>query len=88
MSGLIRARDVSFVLHVQKNNKNKLAILLNFSDLTSLSDFFGHDLGFKLIFGFEPGSGLYFRVRSGFGPEPVGPFTTLLSADMDLLNCG
>ena len=39
--------------------------MLNFLDLTQLSGFFGHDLGFKLIF--------------GFGPELVGPFTTLCS---------
>ena len=25
------------------------------------------------------GSGLYFRVRAGFGPELIGPFTTLKS---------
>ena len=30
---------------------------------TLLLDFFGHDLGFKLVF--------------GFGPQLVGPFTTL-----------
>ena len=54
--------------------KITLATLLNFSDLTYLSFFFfGHDLGFKLVFGFGPGSGLYF----GFGRELFGPFTTL-----------
>ena len=64
MSGLIRAWDELFVLGVQKNNQNYLAILLNFKDLTLLADFFGHDLGFKLIFGFGlivSGSG---RVRA------------------------
>ena len=61
-----------------KNTKqNNLVKLLNFSDLTWLSGIFGHDLGFKMIFGFKPGSGLYFRVRAGFGPELGGPFTTL-----------
>ena len=34
-------------------------------------------MGFKLFLGFGPGSGLYFRVRAGFGPEVVGPFATL-----------
>ena len=34
-------------------------------------------MGSKLVFGFGPSSGLYFRVRPGFGPELVGPFTTL-----------
>ena len=76
--GLIRAWDVLFGLGAQKYNQNNLATLLNFSDLTSLSLFFGHDLSFKLAFGFGSGSGLYFRVRAGFGPELVGPFTTLV----------
>ena len=58
ISGLIRAWDVLFVLGVQKNNQNNLAISLNFLDLTQFSVFFRHDLGFKLIFGFGPGSGL------------------------------
>ena len=66
-----------FVLDAQKYNQNNLAKLRNFSDLTLLSDFLGHDLGFKLIFGFGTGSGLNFRVQAGFGPELVGPFTTL-----------
>ena len=52
-----------FVLGVQKNNQNNLAISLNFLDLTQLSGFFGHDLGFKLIFGFGPGSGLNLSAR-------------------------
>ena len=39
--------------------------------------FFGRDLGFNLVIGFGLGSGLYFQVRAGFGPELVGPFTTL-----------
>ena len=47
----------------KKLTKNNLAILLNFLDLTQLLGFFGHGLGFKLIF--------------GFGPELVGPFITL-----------
>ena len=64
ISGLIRAWDVLFVLGVQKNNQNILAILLNFLDLTRLSGFFGHDLGFKLIFGFGPGLVLWYRVRA------------------------
>ena len=34
ISGLIRARDVLFVLSAQKSNQNNLATLLNFSDLT------------------------------------------------------
>ena len=53
-----------FVLGEQKYNQNNLATLLNFSDLTKLSGFFRHDLGFKLVFGFVP--------------ELVGPFTTLV----------
>ena len=64
ISGLIRAWDVLFVLGVQRNNQNKLATLLNFLDLTQVSFFFRHDLGFKLIFGFGlrvSGSG---RVRA------------------------
>ena len=35
------------------------------------------DRAFRVGFGFGPGSGLYFRVRAGFGPKLVGPFTTL-----------
>ena len=53
-----------FVLGAQKYNQNNSEKLLNFLDLTSLSDFFGHDLCFKLIFGFGlilSGSG---RVRA------------------------
>ena len=34
-------------------------------------------LQFSIIFGFRPGSGLHFRVRAGFGPDLVGPLTTL-----------
>ena len=34
ISGLIRAREVFFVLGAQKYNQNNLATLLNFSDLT------------------------------------------------------
>ena len=64
ISGLILAWAVLFVLDVQKNNQTNLAILLNFLDLIQLSGFFGHDLGFKLIFGFGPGSGLWYRVRA------------------------
>ena len=59
--GLNRASDVLFILGAQKYNQNRLAILLNFSDPTSLSGFFGHDFGFKLVFGFGlvfSGSGL------------------------------
>ena len=77
ISGLIRAQDVLFVLSAQKYNQNNLAIMLNFSDLTWLSGFFGHDLGFKSVFGFGLGSGLNFLVWAGFEPELVGPFTTL-----------
>ena len=55
----------AFVSGAQKFNQNNLSTLLNVSDLTKLSVFFGHDLGFKLVF--------------GFGPELVGPFTTLVS---------
>ena len=64
ISGLIRARDELFVLDAQKYNQNNLATLLNFSDLTKLLAFFGHNLGFKLIFGFRlifSGSG---RIRA------------------------
>ena len=56
-----------FVLGIQKYNQNNSVTLLNFSDLTQLSGFFGQDLGFKLVFGFGlifSGSGLYFRVRA------------------------
>ena len=56
--GLNSAGDVLFVLGVQKDDQNNLAILLKFLDLTQLSGFLGHDLGFKLIFGFGPVSGL------------------------------
>ena len=38
-------------------------MLLNSSDLTKLSGFFGHDLGFKLVFGFGPGWGLKSSAR-------------------------
>ena len=78
ISGLCWAWYVLFVLGAQKYNQNNLATLLNFSDLIKLSGFFGHDLIFKLVFVFGMDSGLYFRVRAGFGPELVGPFTTLL----------
>ena len=63
---------------MQKYNQNNLATLQIFSAQTKLRRFFGHDLGFKLIFRFGPGSGLYFRVRAGFGLELVGPFTALV----------
>ena len=66
-----------FVVGAQKYNQNNLATLLNFSDLSYLSGFCGNGLGFKLAFGYRQGSCLYFRVRAGFGPELVGPFTTL-----------
>ena len=69
--------NTPLVLGAQKYNQNNLATLPMFSGLSYLSGFFGHDLGFKLVFGFAPGSGLYFWVWAGFGPEPVGPFTTL-----------
>ena len=59
--------------------------MLNFSYLTLHLGFFGRDLGFKLVFGFGPGLGLNFRVRAGFGPELVGPFTTLLSIVKNLV---
>ena len=36
-----------------------------------------HNLCFKLVFGFGLFLGLYFRVQARFGPELVGPFTTL-----------
>ena len=60
-------------------NKIKITRLLNFSDLTKLSIFFGHDLCFKLIFG----CGLIF---SGSGLELIGPFTTLLRKSIKKLN--
>ena len=75
--GLIWAWDLIRVFGSQKFNQNNLATLLSFSDLIQLSGFFGLDLGFKLLFGFGPGSGLYYPVRAGFRPELVGPFTTL-----------
>ena len=37
-----------FVLGTQKYNQNNLATLLNFSDQTLLTDFFGHDLSFRV----------------------------------------
>ena len=40
-----------FVLGAQKYNQNNLTTLLNFSDQPQLSGFFGHELGFKLVFG-------------------------------------
>ena len=51
-----------FDLDAQKYNQNNSATLLNFFKPT-LTFFGGHDLGFKLVF--------------GFGPELAGPFTTL-----------
>ena len=69
-----------FVLGAQKCNQNNLTTLLNFSHQPKLSGLFGHDLGFKLVFRFGPGSGLYFYVRDWFKPELVGPFTTLLGS--------
>ena len=53
-----------FVLGALKYYQNNLAALLNFLVLTCLLRFFGHDLGFKLVFGFGlifSGSG---RVRA------------------------
>ena len=53
-----------FVLSAQKYNQNNLATLLNFLDVLKHSGFFGHDLGFKIVFGFGfifSGSG---RVRA------------------------
>ena len=52
-----------FVLNAQKYNQNNFATLLNSSDVTSLSCFFGHDMGFKLVFGLGPGSGLNYADR-------------------------
>ena len=71
-SGLRR----TFGLGAQTYKQNNLATILNFSDLTLLWVFLGHDLGFKLVLGLR--SGLYFRM--GFRPELVGPFTILLQA--------
>ena len=69
-----------FVSGALKYNQINLATLLNFSDLAYLSFFFGHDLGFKLVFGFEL--------------DLVGLFKTLLLAagksaeqSYDLNNC-
>ena len=56
----------AFFLGAQKYNQINLAKLLRFSYRTQHLDFFGHDLGFKLVF--------------GFGPEIVGPFTILQQA--------
>ena len=41
----------------------------------------GFGLFFVLIYNFKlfSGSGLHFRVRAGFGPDLVGPLTTLIS---------
>ena len=41
-----------FVLGAQKYNQDNLATLPNFSDQPQLAGFFGHNLGFKLVFGF------------------------------------
>ena len=71
ISSLIRAWDVLFVLGAQKYNQNNLATLLNFSEVTQLSFFL------RAWFGLQNS----FRVRAyifGFGPELVGPFTTLV----------
>ena len=51
---------------------------IHFLDSTSFSGFFGPDFGFKSLFGFDPGSGLWFRNRAEFGTIVVGPFTTLI----------
>ena len=74
---LIRAGDVLFVLDAQKYNQNNLAITLIFFRPKLTIAFFGYGLGFKLVFGFRPGSDLYFRVWSGFEPELVSMFPTL-----------
>ena len=52
------------LFQAQKYNQNNLETLLKFLDVNKLSFFFGFNVGFKLIFGFMPGSGLYFRVRA------------------------
>ena len=58
ISGLIGAWNVLFVLDAQKYNQNYLAITLTFFKRNLTFIFFGHDLGFKLVVGFGPGSGL------------------------------
>ena len=57
-----------FVLGAPKYNQNSLAALLNFSNLTELSGLFGHNLSFKLVF--------------GFGPELDRPLATLLHTEL------
>ena len=64
ISGLIRAWNVLFVVVAQKYNQTNFAKLLNFSDLT-----FGL---FRIWFELQN------SFRAGFGPELIGPFTTLL----------
>ena len=64
ISSLMRAWDVLFVLGVQKYNQNKLGNIAKiFQTYLNFRVFSRHDLGFKLVF--------------RFGPEVVGPFTTL-----------
>ena len=75
-----------FVLGGQKYNQNNSVTLLNFSDLAELSGFFGHDLGFKLVFGFGLGLGWVRAYIFGFGPELIGPFTTLISTNFSFLD--
>ena len=82
ISGLFRAWDVLFVLGAQKYNQINLATLMNFPDLTKLAGFFGHDLGFKLVFGFRPGSGLYFRIRAWTSRPVYNSASTLLESEM------
>ena len=60
-SGLRRA----FVLGAQKYNQNNLIdSIAKFFKPNLTFVFFGHDLGFKLVFGFGPGLGLNCRVRA------------------------
>ena len=54
----VRAAESTVTVSIQKLLKKEAINRLRFSDLTQLSVFLGHDLGFKSIFGFGSGSGL------------------------------
>ena len=64
-----RALRRAFCLGCTKIDQNNLAITLMFFRPNLSSFFFGHELGFKLVF-------LFRAYIFGFGPELVNPFTT------------
>ena len=58
ISALIRALDVLFVLGLQKQSKYLRNIAKFYRPNLTFCFFFGYNLGYKLVFGFGPGSGL------------------------------